>query len=67
VLPRVAGSLEGRKTPGWKECVEETGNVSHCRCESFAGDLNTVKPIGHYGQVERSAGHTPAFCRYIRT
>jgi len=49
------------------ECVEETGNVSHCRLDSRAFDFNMVKTIDDYGQSENAAEHTPAFCMHIRT
>ncbi|HDS1131058.1 TPA: hypothetical protein QDZ99_002997 [Stenotrophomonas maltophilia] len=55
------------ETPDWNECVEETGNVSHCRLDSPAFDFEMVKTIGQYGQVESSVEHTAAFCMHIRT
>ncbi|WP_294995804.1 hypothetical protein [uncultured Stenotrophomonas sp.] len=55
------------ETPDWNVCVEETGNVSHCRPDSPAFDSRMVKTIGHYGQIEFAAEHTPAFCPHIRT
>ncbi|HDS1111776.1 MULTISPECIES: hypothetical protein [Stenotrophomonas] len=61
------GTVEGWESARGEVCVEETGNVSHCRRDSRAFDSNMVKPIDDYGQSEFAVEHTQAFCLHIRT